>query len=62
MIKHHIEDGCPICGAMPEQWEVRERKLSMYDHMKCKVCGSELDIDGTRIYLISKGIGVIKDD
>lgn len=56
---YQLKNGCPICSSLPEKWKVRDRGLYEVDKMQCQVCGSKLDVDGTRVYLVSKGSGVI---
>lgn len=59
--KTFIEDGCPECGSKPEKWEfVNDVTWRQTDRMRCQVCGSVFDVDGSVIYPISQGSGTIK--
>ena len=57
----HISDGCPYCGARPMDWEHQNTKrLTTYDREKCQICGGIFDVEGVRIYPVSKGSGVVE--
>lgn len=58
--KSYIEDGCPDCNSKPEQWEfVKDDTWRQVDRMRCQVCASIFEVDGSIIYQISKGSGTV---
>ena len=57
--KTYIEDGCPECSSKPKRWEfVKDNKWRQANRMRCQVCSSIFDVDGSIVYPINKGSGV----
>jgi len=57
-MSYDISDGCPVCGARPEDWRfVEQDKWTQYDRNECQGCGSIFDVDGIKVYLVEDNQG-----